>query len=67
MNEKFGSLHMFTLFATVWDLLPIAAVLDDAIFVCHGGLFRVGNITINHLNALPRRDCDLRSDRCKGI
>ena len=59
VTTKFGSTHMFTLFTQVWNVLPIAAVIDDKAFVVHGGLFRVNGITLSHVNSIPRRECDL--------
>eukprot|EP00668_Euglena_longa_P043249 GGOE01057389.1.p1 GENE.GGOE01057389.1~~GGOE01057389.1.p1 ORF type:complete len:884 (-),score=302.99 GGOE01057389.1:435-2909(-) len=57
---KFGSTHMFTAFQDIWNLLPIAAVIDGLALVVHGGLFRTDGVTLAQLNALPRSPCSLQ-------
>ena len=50
---------MFTLFTRVWNLLPLATVIDDFAFVVHGGLFRTRGITLAQLESVPRKDCEV--------
>eukprot|EP00668_Euglena_longa_P001310 GGOE01001550.1.p1 GENE.GGOE01001550.1~~GGOE01001550.1.p1 ORF type:complete len:870 (+),score=263.78 GGOE01001550.1:356-2611(+) len=58
--DKFGSLHMFTEFQELWNLLPIASTVDGLALVVHGGLFRLEGVTLKHLRAIPRGPCNLQ-------
>ncbi len=46
---------LYNLFMNCFDLLPLVAVLQDKVFVCHGGLFRMNGVTIKHIEAVRRR------------
>lgn len=41
-------------FQRVFKLLPLFAVIDEEIFVVHGGLFRNGSVTLETLRNLPK-------------
>jgi protein phosphatase len=58
--QKFGSGHMFAQFQELWNLLPLATIVDGLAIVLHGGLFRSDGVTIAQLNALPRVCCNLQ-------
>ncbi|GIQ89582.1 hypothetical protein KIPB_012086, partial [Kipferlia bialata] len=37
-HRKYGSLRVWNLFTSVFDALPLAAVVQDSVFAVHGGL-----------------------------
>ena len=61
MLSKYGNAHMLSLFAQVWNQLPICSVLDDSVLVIHGGLPRAAEATLSHLESVPRVECDTAS------
>jgi hypothetical protein len=46
---------LYNLFMNCFDLLPLVAVLQEKVFVCHGGLFRMDGVTLKHIEAIRRR------------
>ena len=56
---------MLDLFVQVWDQLPVCAVIDEKVLVVHGGLFRLPDATLEHLEMTPRKDCDTLCDPAK--
>jgi diadenosine tetraphosphatase ApaH/serine/threonine PP2A family protein phosphatase len=47
--------EMFALFQTVFNLLPLATLINDEVLVVHGGLCRTGNATLDQLRAVDRQ------------
>ena len=45
---------MYQLFLEVFNLLPLAAVINDKVFVVHGGLFQRDDVTLAEVEAIPR-------------
>ena len=58
---KFDNAHMLDLVSQVWDLLPVCSVLDDKVFVIHGGLPRVTGATLAQLESVPRAELKIPS------
>ena len=46
---------LYNLFMNCFDLLPLVAVIQEKVFVCHGGLFRMDGVTLKHIEAVRRR------------
>jgi len=46
---------MFEQFQTLFESLPLCALLQQKIFVVHGGLFSRDNVTLAHLKAISRK------------
>uniref|UniRef100_A0A7S4QPF2 Serine/threonine-protein phosphatase n=1 Tax=Alexandrium monilatum TaxID=311494 RepID=A0A7S4QPF2_9DINO len=49
--EKYGE-QVYTMFEGIFRRLPLFAVVQDEIFVVHGGLFRTPNVTLDTLRRL---------------
>lgn len=47
--------HLFERFQTLFESLPLCAVLQQKIFVVHGGLFSRDNVTLAHLKKISRK------------
>ena len=47
--------RVYGLFESIFESLPIATVVDDKIFVMHGGLFRRKGVRLSHIAAVKRR------------
>lgn len=47
--------RVFERFQTLFEALPLCAVLQEKIFVVHGGLFSRDNVTLAHLKAINRK------------
>ncbi|RLN48703.1 hypothetical protein BBJ29_003070 [Phytophthora kernoviae] len=47
--------RMFEAFQTLFESLPLCAVLQQKIFVVHGGLFSRDNVTLAHLRGITRK------------
>lgn len=47
--------HLFERFQTLFESLPLCAVLQSKIFVVHGGLFSRDNVTLAHLKKISRK------------
>jgi len=45
----------FDLFSEVFDCLPLAFIIDDRVFVVHGGLFSEDHVKIEDLQRLDRK------------
>eukprot|EP00668_Euglena_longa_P000371 GGOE01000474.1.p1 GENE.GGOE01000474.1~~GGOE01000474.1.p1 ORF type:complete len:829 (-),score=247.28 GGOE01000474.1:174-2351(-) len=55
---KYPESLMFFIFTQLWTNLPIASVIDDSIFVVHGGLPSTKGALLRHLQALPKEEVD---------
>uniref|UniRef100_H3GLM9 Serine/threonine-protein phosphatase n=1 Tax=Phytophthora ramorum TaxID=164328 RepID=H3GLM9_PHYRM len=47
--------RVFECFQTLFESLPLCAVLQQKIFVVHGGLFSRDNVTLAHLRGIARK------------
>ncbi|GLD96458.1 hypothetical protein PINS_up005141 [Pythium insidiosum] len=54
-NDPERPAHLFERFQTLFECLPLCAVLQQKIFVVHGGLFSRDNVTLAHLRAISRK------------
>jgi Ca2+-binding EF-hand superfamily protein/diadenosine tetraphosphatase ApaH/serine/threonine PP2A family protein phosphatase len=39
----------------LFDFIPLAGVIEDRVFIVHGGLFGQSGVTLNHLRAIKRK------------
>ncbi|CAI5730898.1 unnamed protein product [Hyaloperonospora brassicae] len=46
---------IFECFQTLFEAIPLCAVLQEKIFVVHGGLFSRDNVTLAHLRGISRK------------
>jgi serine/threonine-protein phosphatase 5 len=46
---------LFDLFTEIFNAIPLAFVLGEKVFVCHGGLFQQDGVTIEKLNSIDRK------------
>ncbi|CAE7829800.1 ppt1 [Symbiodinium sp. CCMP2592] len=53
--EKYG-LSVYRHFVSSFKVMSLASVINKEIFVVHGGLTRVKNLTIDYINTLPFQD-----------
>eukprot|EP00435_Cladocopium_sp_Y103_P064217 s528_g25.t2 len=53
--EKYG-LSVYRHFINAFKTLSLASVINKEIFVVHGGLTRVKNLTVDYINTLPFQD-----------
>mmetsp|Transcript_26085 Transcript_26085/g.60415 ORF Transcript_26085/g.60415 Transcript_26085/m.60415 type:complete len:909 (-) Transcript_26085:47-2773(-) len=54
--EKYG-LTVYRHFVSAFKVMSLASVINKEIFVVHGGLTRVKNLTIDYINTLPFQEC----------
>ena len=54
INRKYNGLQLLDLYTDVFINLPVATIIDDAMIVLHGGLFKADGITIDHMQQIPR-------------
>jgi serine/threonine-protein phosphatase with EF-hands len=54
-REKYDDL-IFGMFAEVFRHLPLASIINNSIFVVHGGLFHSDNITLSDIEQIDRTD-----------
>lgn len=57
VNAKFDGIRgqkMYNAFRTTFELLPLAHIVGDKIFVVHGGVPMDGNVTIDEIQAINR-------------
>eukprot|EP00599_Poterioochromonas_sp_BG-1_P011813 CAMPEP_0173158318 /NCGR_PEP_ID=MMETSP1105-20130129/16261_1 /TAXON_ID=2985 /ORGANISM="Ochromonas sp., Strain BG-1" /LENGTH=810 /DNA_ID=CAMNT_0014076175 /DNA_START=37 /DNA_END=2469 /DNA_ORIENTATION=+ len=47
---------MFEMFAELFNNLPLFSVINNSIFVVHGGLFHEPKVTLDELERIPRTD-----------
>ena len=54
-SDKLCAIKLHTMFMTMFDSLPLSALIQDKVFVCHGGLFRNDGVTLKHIEAINRK------------
>lgn len=54
-GDKRAALKVHILCEYMFDALPLCAVVENKVFVCHGGLFRNEGVTLNHLRSIMRK------------
>ncbi|TMW57085.1 hypothetical protein Poli38472_003010 [Pythium oligandrum] len=54
-NDPERPAHLFERFQSLFECLPLCAVIQQKIFVVHGGLFSRDNVTLAHLKAISRK------------
>jgi protein phosphatase len=54
-NDSERPVQVFERFQSLFECLPLCAVLQGKIFVVHGGLFSRDNVTLAHLKAISRK------------
>eukprot|EP00698_Gefionella_okellyi_P016240 TRINITY_DN4642_c0_g1_i1.p1 TRINITY_DN4642_c0_g1~~TRINITY_DN4642_c0_g1_i1.p1 ORF type:complete len:877 (+),score=183.98 TRINITY_DN4642_c0_g1_i1:133-2763(+) len=52
---KYGGGPIFGQFQSVFNALPLATIINNSVFVCHGGLFRKPGVTLSHLKKINRK------------
>ena len=55
ISDTTAGRKLYNLFMNCFDLLPLVAVIQEKVFVCHGGLFRMNGVTLKHIEAVRRR------------
>mmetsp|Transcript_35588 Transcript_35588/g.36292 ORF Transcript_35588/g.36292 Transcript_35588/m.36292 type:complete len:688 (+) Transcript_35588:83-2146(+) len=50
----------FGMFSELFQQLPLVAVVNDAVFVVHGGLFHANDVTLEEINRIDRSNFSLR-------
>lgn len=55
VKEKYDEL-LFEMFAEVFNHLPLCTIVNESIFVVHGGLFHTPTVSISDLLAIERTD-----------
>ncbi len=55
VKEKYDEL-LFEMFAEVFSYLPLFAVVNQSIFIVHGGLFHTPKVTLAELDEITRND-----------
>lgn len=53
VKSKYTS-QMADFFTEIFNYLPLCHVINDKIFVCHGGLFKEDNVSLKDINAVDR-------------
>ena len=51
--EKYGEL-IFGMFVEVFQQIPLFTIINDSVFVLHGGLFHTRDALLSELNAIKR-------------
>lgn len=54
-GDRLTSLKLYMLCQSFFDSLPLCALIQERVFVCHGGLFRNDGVTINQLRGINRK------------
>lgn len=53
-KDRLASLKLYMLCEELFDALPLCGLIQERVFVCHGGLFRNDGVTLNHLRSIAR-------------
>jgi len=59
VERKYPDSMLGAMFSVLWNMLPLATVIDDDIAVVHGGLFRDSGVKLAHLKAVPKQECTM--------
>mmetsp|Transcript_10910 Transcript_10910/g.19271 ORF Transcript_10910/g.19271 Transcript_10910/m.19271 type:complete len:1080 (+) Transcript_10910:403-3642(+) len=54
-GDRLASLKLYMLVQATFDSLPLCALIQERVFVCHGGLFRNDGVKLDHIRALDRK------------
>ncbi|CAK9022140.1 Serine/threonine-protein phosphatase with EF-hands 1 (PPEF-1) (DRES10) (Protein phosphatase with EF calcium-binding domain) (PPEF) [Durusdinium trenchii] len=54
-NDRLASLKLYMLCQGFFDSLPLCALVQSRVFVCHGGLFRNDGVTLDQIRAINRK------------
>mmetsp|Transcript_21966 Transcript_21966/g.35323 ORF Transcript_21966/g.35323 Transcript_21966/m.35323 type:complete len:1069 (+) Transcript_21966:254-3460(+) len=54
-RDRLASLKLYMLCQAMFDSLPLCALIQSRVFVCHGGLFRNEGVTLNHIRNINRK------------
>ena len=54
LMEKYGDPVLFDFFQEVFSWLPAATLVDSKVFVTHGGLSSIPDLSLDDIRALPR-------------
>ena len=57
------STKMWKTFTDVFNCLPVAAVIDDKIFCCHGGMYEIMTIIMVHVFVFEISEGILRNQK----
>ena len=63
VREKYGNSNFYKAFSNLWQNLPIATVVDNRVFVVHGGLVGQMDVRLSDLHNLPRAEGNLCSPK----
>jgi len=54
-GDRLASLKLYMLCQAMFDSLPLCALIQQRVYVCHGGLFRNEGVKIEHLRNINRK------------
>jgi len=54
-GDRLVSLKLYMLCQSMFDTLPLCAVIQERVFVCHGGLFRNDNVKLSDIRSVNRK------------
>ena len=54
LMEKYGDPVLFDLFQEVFSWMPAATIVDSKVFVTHGGLSSIPDLSLDDIRGLPR-------------
>ncbi len=54
-GDRRSALRLHLLCESMFDRLPLAAVIQKKVFVCHGGLFRNDGVTLSQIKSIQRK------------
>ncbi|GBG31748.1 Serine/threonine-protein phosphatase [Hondaea fermentalgiana] len=54
-GDRLASLKLYMLCQATFDALPLCALIQSRVFVCHGGLFRNEGVKLEHIREINRK------------
>lgn len=54
-GDRLASLKLYMLCQAMFDSLPLCALIQSRVFVCHGGLFRNDGVKLDHIREINRK------------